>query len=74
VEEIIVAFDKQFKESGDNEFKGWTKKLKDINKKYSPLVKISFMFDKDNLLGYKDSPIDRGPDVFMKLFERRIIL
>lgn len=74
VEEIIVAFDKQFKESGDNEFKGWTKKLKDINKKYSPLVKISFMFDKDNLLGYKDSPIDRGPEIFMKLFERRIIL
>ena len=46
VEEIVIAFDKQFKEIGDNEFKGWTKKLKDINKKYSPLVKISFMFDK----------------------------
>ncbi len=46
VEEIVIAFDKQFKEIGDNEFKGWTKKLKDINKKYSPMVKISFMFDK----------------------------
>jgi len=74
VEEIVVAFDKQFKEIGDNEFKGWTKKLKDINKKYSPLIKISFMFDKWNLLGYKDSPIDKGPDTFLELFERRIII
>ena len=74
VDEIVIAFDKQFKEIGDNEFKGWTKKLKDINKKYSPMVKISFMFDKWNLLGYKDSPIDRGPDIFLELFEKRVIL
>ena len=30
----------------------------DINKKYSPIVKVSFLFDKENLLRYKDSPID----------------
>lgn len=46
VDEIIIAFDKQFKEIGDNEFKGWVKKLKDINKKYSLMVQVSFMFDK----------------------------
>ena len=74
VEEIIIAFDKQFQEIGDKEFKGWTKKLKDLNKKYGTLVRISFMFDKWNLLGYKDSPIDRGPEIFKELFERRIIL
>lgn len=32
------------------------------------------MFDKWNLLGYKDSPIDKGPDTFLELFERRIII
>ena len=74
MEEIIIAFDKQFQEIGDKEFKGWTKKLKDLNKKYGTLVRISFMFDKWNLLGYKDSPIDRGPEIFKELFERRIIL
>lgn len=58
VEEIVIAFDKQWRESGDNEFKGWVKKLKEINKKYSSIVQISFLFDKWNLLGYKDSPID----------------
>lgn len=46
VNEIVIAFDKQFKELGDNEWKGWVKKLKDINKKYSSIINVSFMFDK----------------------------
>ena len=74
VEEICIAFDKQFQEIGDDEWKRWTKKLKELNRKYSPLVQISFLFDKMNLLGYKDSPIDRGPEIFMKLFKERIVL
>ena len=51
VEEICIAFDKQFQEIGDDEWKRWTKKLKELNRKYSPLVQISFLFDKMNLLG-----------------------
>ena len=45
VKEIIIAFDKQFKEIGDEEWKGWTKKLTDLNKKYSKYTQISFIFD-----------------------------
>ena len=74
VKEIIVAFDRQYKELNDEEHKRWCKKLTDINKKYSPKVQISFMFDKTGLLDYKSSPIDHGPEVFMKLFKERIIL
>ena len=74
VEEIVIAFDKQFKEIGDKEWKGWTKKLTEINKKYSSIVQISFMFDKEDLLGYKDAPIDRSPEIFTQLFERRVML
>ena len=73
-DEIIVAFDKQFEEIGNEDWKRWTNKLKDIHKKYSPRCQISFMFDKTGLLGYKDSPIDQGPETFMKLFKERIIL
>ena len=72
IDEICIAFDKQFKTIGDNEWKGWTKKLKEINKKYNPLVKISFLFDKWNLLNYKDSPIDKGPEIFLTLFKNRV--
>lgn len=74
VKEIIVAFDKQFEDVNSAEGQRWIRKLKDIHKKYHTKTQISFMFDKSNLLGYKESPIDRGAEVFMKLFKERIIL
>lgn len=74
VNEIIIAYDKQFKEIGDKEFEQVTKNLTNINKKYSNLVQISFLFDKWDLLEYKEAPIDRGPDVFLELFKNRIVL
>lgn len=74
VEEIIIAFDKQFQATGDSEWKAWTKKLYDINNKYGAIVKVTFIFDKWNLLSYKMSPIDNGKDIFTKLFQRRIKL
>lgn len=74
VKEIVVAFDKQFQTIGDDEWKRWTNKLKEIHKKYSSRVQISFLFDKNERLGYKDSPIDAGPDTFIELFNERIIL
>ena len=74
-QEIIIAFDKQFKESGDAEFKQWTKKLTALHAKYSKLVNISFIFDKKgDMLGYKDSPIDCGKETFMQLFRERVRL
>ena len=75
VREIVIAFDKQFKEIGDAEFKQWTKKLTQLHDKYGKLCQISFMFDKGgDLLGYKDSPIDCGKETFIKLFKERVRL
>lgn len=74
IDEICIAFDKQFQEIGDEEWKKWKEKLTNINNKYSSMIKVSFLFDKWNLLGYKDSPIDKGPNIFQELFKRRVIL
>lgn len=74
VEEVIIAFDKQFQEIGDKEWERLVKNYKTLYAKYGAYVQISFMFDKGNLLGYKDSPIDRGKDIFLKLFEERVTL
>jgi hypothetical protein len=74
VEEIIIAFDKQFQEPNDDEFKKLVKNLKSIDKKYGNFVRISFIFDKDNLIGYKDSPIDCGKDIFLELFKKRVCI
>lgn len=74
VEEIIIAFDRQFKELGDDEFKHLKLNLLKARSKFKNYATISFMFDKTGLLGYKDSPIDDGKDIFLKLFKERIII
>lgn len=73
-EEIIIAFDRQFQEIGDNEFKKLKLKLIKLHNKYKNFVKITFIFDSKMLTGYKDSPIDCGPEIFLKLFKERILL
>lgn len=72
VEEVIVAFDKQYKEVGDEESKKWVKKFLGLNQKYSKYVRMSFLFDDEGLLRYKDSPVDEGKDIFLRLFEKRV--
>ena len=72
--EIVIAFDRQFQEINDDEYKHLTKNLMKINNKYKNDVVISFIFDKNMITGYKDSPIDCGPKIFMELFKERIIL
>ena len=72
VEEVIIAFDKQYQEIGDQEFQLWTKKLKAINSKYKNFFIISNIFDTENLLEYKMSPIDAGPEIFLHLFKNRL--
>ena len=75
-EEIIIAFDRQFLEpnKGDLEFQKLEKNFISLSKKYSHFTKISFIFDKNKLTDYKDSPIDKGWDIFIKLFKERIYL
>lgn len=72
--EIIIAFDRQFKEKNDDEFKHLVRNLKTIKTKYGQYAIISFIFDTENLLPYKASPIDCGPEIFLKMFKKRIIL
>lgn len=73
-QEIIIAFDRQFQSIGDDEFKKLKANLLKIHSKYKNDVIISFIFDKEMITGYKSSPIDHGPDIFLKLFKERIIL
>lgn len=74
VKEITVAFDRQFQEIGDEEFKHLTNNLTKIHDRYKNYVDISFIFDKKMRTGYKDSPIDCGKDMFLQLWKERIKL
>lgn len=73
VREIIVALDRQFKEIGNDEFKRLKTKLIYLGKKYGNVVKLSVIFDKEMITGYKASPIDEGPEKFEHLLKERFI-
>ena len=74
VKEIIIALDKQYKKVGDEEWKRWTAKFYQIHNKYGKEAQISYMFDFDKYLDYKDSPIDKGKEIFLTLYANRIFL
>ena len=68
-DEIIIGFDKDVKEE---EVRYNAQQLKTANMIYKN--KISYIYDKDGLLGDKDSPTDKGSEVFKELLKRRIKL
>ena len=72
--DIIIAFDRQFQKIGDEEFYHLKNNLLKIKAKYGNYFNISFIFDKNMLTNYKDSPTDEGPDLFLKLYKERIII
>ena len=74
VQEIIIGFDRQYQEIGDKDWQGWTKKLYNIHKKYGNIVQISYLFDKEHLLGFKDSPVDKGRDIENNILDVVIVI
>lgn len=74
VEEIIIAFDRQFQKIGDEEYERLKKKLLKIYIQYKNYTKISFIWDKQMITPYKASPTDCGADIFLDLFKNRIVM
>ena len=75
VDKFIISLDKQYEEIGNTEYKAWEKKVNKIIDIVRPYAnEISVIWDKGKLLDYKDSPTDKGQDVFMELYNERDIL
>ena len=74
INELIIAFDKQYEKCNTEESNKWAKKLVQIHNKYKNEILISFLWDKDEILGYKESPLDVDKEKFLYLFKRRIML
>lgn len=66
--EIVICFDKEEKPGQDKYFN----KLYSICEKYKNYCNFSFIYDRENLLDMKDSPTDKGEEVFRQLLKRRI--
>lgn len=69
--EIVLAFDKQYEQEEGQAWELYERKTQDIARKVGTHCKISRVIDRDGATGFKDSPIDRGRDVFIRLFGAR---
>ena len=72
--ELVIAFDRQFQNVGDDEWKHWVQHLVNLNNKFKNYINISILFDKDEITGYKAAPIDEGVDKFLQLWKNKIRL
>ena len=64
---ILIAFDKE----GDSwqEKQNYYNKLLDFCKKFQNKVQMGFIWDTKNLLKLKESPFDKGKEIFIKLYK-----
>ena len=67
-QEIVICFDKEELPHEDKYFNH----LYELCKKYQAYANFSFIYDKENLLDLKDSPTDKGEEVFIKLLKKRV--
>lgn len=66
--EFIICFDKEEEGLDDKYFN----KLKKLGEKYSNYGNFSFIYDFHNRLEMKDSPVDKGEEVFNQLLKERV--
>lgn len=74
VEKYIIALDRQYDVMRGKEWEKYKYKVNKIVDTIRPYAKeISIMYDNDTerLLDYKDSPTDKGEEVFEKLYNER---
>lgn len=72
VNEIIIAYDKEFTKFASKEARDYYEKLSKICRKYINYCNFYFLFDFNNLLDIKDSPIDKGKEIFEELMKRKV--
>lgn len=74
IKNIIIAFDKEYEKLGTPQCEKYLNKLRAIGKKYNKYFQFYYIADRDNLLDYKDSPIDKGPEVFKWLYNKKVVI
>ena len=76
VEEVILAFDKDVDmdvtpETITDAYERYCEKVNHIGRQFAPYCKVSALVDGGSLLGLKDSPTDKGQEVFEELMRKR---
>ena len=71
VKEVILAYDKEFLDGNEDMKKKYEEKLVRLTQPISTLFDVSYIFDDEGLLGYKDSPFDKGKEVLLRLMKTK---
>lgn len=73
ISEIILAYDKEYHgKIGEEEEVIYEEKLLKTLRPLSQYFNTYILLDNDNLLGYKDSPTDKGKEVLEQLMKNKI--
>ena len=70
--EITIAFDKEYTDWRSNQAREYRTKIEQACKKYQGQATFYYIWDMENLLDEKDSPFDKGKEVFEHLYKKRI--
>ena len=74
IQEIIIAFDKEYDNYNSKKADSYFNKIYELGKQFNNYVQMSFIYDSKGLLNEKDSPVDKGKDIFEELYHSRIYI
>ena len=69
VNSIYIALDKQYQAINSQEFGIYKAQVDKIIQLFKPYCHVGVIWDRQDILGYKDSPSDRGADAWWKLWQ-----
>lgn len=70
--EIIIAFDKEYKNNKDKKCEQYYNKLYQLCNRYKLYCNMSFIFDFENIINEKESPVDKNIQNYEYLLQKRI--
>lgn len=70
--EIIIALDKEYTDWRTEKARKYKERIISMCHKYSNQAIFSYIWDYDNVLEEKDSPFDKGKEVFEHLYKTRV--
>ena len=72
VNEVVIALDKEYEDWKSEKAYKYKSKIEHMCNKYKNQVNFSYIWDYDNVLSEKDSPFDKGKDIFEHLYKTRV--
>ena len=70
INEVVLAYDKDYRNIEERRAK--LEEYEKIVQILKPYFEVSIIIDYGNDLGYKDSPIDKGKEIFEDLMRNRV--